>query len=155
VSNKLAEQIELELEQLNHLFVLYRTLLDRGQREFLDEIETAALGAMLHSFYNGVENVFKNIARELDAVLPRREFWHTELLEAMAVPGARRPAVISHELRDRLKDYLQFRHVFRSAYAFVLRWDKMAPLAAQFEPTLRLLQAELKAFVRRIDSRTD
>ena len=70
---------------------------------------------MLHSFYNGVENIFKRIALELDGQLPNSRTWHRDLLNAMARPGPSRRAVISEELRDHLNEYLNFRHVFRSA----------------------------------------
>jgi len=36
-----------------------------------DPIETPALGAMLHGFYNGVENIFKRVAVHCDGGPPR------------------------------------------------------------------------------------
>jgi len=102
---------------------------------------------MLHSFYNGVENIFKRIALELEGEVPAGSSWHSELLDRMARSTGSLPPVISGELRDTLKKYLQFRHVFRSAYSFLLRWDKMAPLALDCETTLRKLEAELAAFL--------
>lgn len=61
---------------------------------------------MLHSFYTGVENIFKRIAVEIDNNLPGGAFWHSELLDLMMQPGASRPPVISVDLRARLKEYL-------------------------------------------------
>jgi hypothetical protein len=52
---------------------------------------------------------------------------NSTLLKSMASPGARRDAVISLAMASRLKDYLEFRHVFRSIYTFLLTWDRMAP----------------------------
>lgn len=45
-------------------------------------------------------------------------------------------------------EYLEFRHVFRQAYSFQLRWDKMSPLVLGCEETLRQLEAELDVFLR-------
>jgi len=59
----------------------------------------------------------------------------------------RNPA-ISVELRAHLREYLEFRHVFRQAYAFQLRWEKMRALVLGREETLRLLEAELERFLR-------
>ena len=53
---------------------------------------------MLHSFYTGVENIFKRIALEIDGELPSGDYWHRQLLERMTEPGMSRPAVISAEL---------------------------------------------------------
>lgn len=147
MSASLREQVRFQVEQLKRLLDLYQPLLSRGAKSDLEAIEAASVGAMLHSFYNGAENIFKSIARQVDGGLPGGEFWHTELLDAMAQPRPHRPAVISAGLCEQLKDYLQFRHVFRSAYVFVLRWDKMAPLATEAESVLKRLESELHTFL--------
>src|SRR3989442_1331963 len=116
VSDKLRRQIAGELDQLNRLIDIHRALLDQCALVPPSPIETSALGAMLHSFYNGIENIFKRIALELDGELPDSGTWHRDLLEAMARSTSRRPAVLSQSLEARLKEYLNFRHVFRSAY---------------------------------------
>ncbi len=65
----------------------------------------------------------------------------------MKVPGRARPAVVSGELAERLDDYLQFRHLFRHAYSFDLRWDSMNTLVLGCEETLRRLERELDQFL--------
>jgi hypothetical protein len=57
--------------------------------------------------------------------------------------------VISQSLRETLGDYLDFRHFFRQAYAFQVRWDKMAPLVAGCGETLGRLHDEIEAFLER------
>ena len=146
--DRLRSQIQFEREQLNRLVQLYHPLLARGAGEGLSDIETASVGAMLHSFYNGVESIFKRIALEVDGSLPHGDSWHKELLERMAQPGPARPSVISADLCQRLKVYLHFRHFFRSAYVLVLQWDKIAPLATGLEGTLRALESELDKLLR-------
>ena len=84
---------------------------------------------------------------ELDGDLPKSEFWHRQLLDNMAYPGPARRAVISASLRDDLRVYLYFRHVFRQAYTFELRWEKMAGLVERCENTLRQLELELETFL--------
>ena len=53
--------------------------------------DKAAIGAFLHSFYNGIENILKHLAREIDQNVPTGEGWHRALLQRMsvAVPGIR------------------------------------------------------------------
>jgi len=148
VWDRLRKQVVVEREQLNRLLEVHRPLLVRCATTTPNDIELSALAAMLHSFYTGIENIFKRIAVEIDGALPHGESWHRELLDAMRRPSAARPAVISAPLRDRLREYLEFRHVFRQAYAFQLRWDKMSPLVQGCEKTLRQLEAELEAFLR-------
>ncbi len=102
---------------------------------------------MLNSFYNGVENIFKRVCVELGDPLPEGESWHKELLDGMAQATSRRKAAISDALRGRLKEYMEFRHFFRHAYVFTLRWDRMKPLVLRCEETLRQLEIELDSFL--------
>ncbi len=148
MSDRLRKQIAVELQQLNLLLDVHRPLLVKCASEAPNEIEIWALAALLHSFYTGIENIFKRIVLESGDALPAGESWHRELLDAMLDPGATRAGVISQALRDRLREYLRFRHVFRQAYLFQLRWDKMSSLVLGCEETLRLLETELEDFLR-------
>lgn len=145
---KLQKQIEVEFEQLNHLIETHRPLLIKCTTEIPNAIEISALAAMLHSFYTGIENVFKRISIELDQTLPGGEFWHRDLLNSMTRTSEKHGPVISETLCGQLMEYLQFRHVFRQAYAFQLRWEKMSHLVHSSEQTLRQLETELNTFLQ-------
>ena len=71
----------------------------------------------------------------------------------MAEATTAHPAIISESLRDHLRGYLTFRHVFRHAYSFELRWSKMAPLALEVDETLRRLEEDLDHFTLDMDLR--
>jgi hypothetical protein len=146
VWDKLQKQAAVEIEQLNHLLETHRPLLSKCESIKPDSIEISALAAMLHAFYTGIENILRRVTLELDGEPPKGEFWHRQLLDNMAHPGPARPAVISAPLRDVLRDYLYFRHVFRQAYTFELRWEKMAGLVEGCENTLHQLELELNTF---------
>ncbi len=154
VSDKLRKQIAVELQQLNHLLDVHRPLLGKCVNEAPNEIEISALAAMLHSFYTGIENIFKRIVLESGGVLPSGEAWHRELLDMMSFPVQTSPAVITTPFRDRLREYLRFRHVFRQAYSFELHWNKMTSLVLGCEETLRLLEAELGNLLNAGDKET-
>ena len=144
--DRLHKQLAVELEQLRQLIEMHRPLLTKCRSVAPDPIERSALAAMLHSFYTGVENIFKRVAVEIDGALPEGESWHRELLDAMTRPSTGRREVISLPFRDLLREYLHFRHVFRQAYSFQLRWEKMAHLVLATEENLRRLGAELDNF---------
>lgn len=146
--DRLRKQIAVERKQINRLIDVHRSLLVKCASATPDGIEISALAAMLHAFYTGIENIFKRVTVELGATLPRGEFWYRELLDAMTLSTEVRPAVISMSLRDRLKEHLDFRHFFRQAYTFQLRWEKMSPLVLDCEKTLRLLESELDIFMQ-------
>lgn len=142
------QQVEVEIAQLSQLFEAYHPLVAKSATLPPNFIELSAPATMLHSFYTGVENIFKRIAIEIDNSLPTGAFWHSELLDAMMVSNSVRPALISSELRSRLKEYLNFRHVFRQSYSFNLHWDKMSHLVLECEETWRQLEIELNSFFK-------
>lgn len=144
--DKLRKQVTVEIEQLNRLLQIHQPLLDKCKNTKPDPIELSALAAMLHAFYTGIENILKRVVVELDGDSPKGEFWHRQLLDKIAQPSPIRSAVISAHLKDVLRKYLYFRHVFRQAYTFELRWEKMSELVLECENTLRELEVELKAF---------
>lgn len=146
MQDKLQKQVTVELEQLNFLLQTHHPLLSKCENKNPDPIELSALAAMLHAFYTGIENILRRVAVELDGEPPKGEFWHRQLLDSMARPTPVRPAVISPALRDSLRVYLYFRHVFRQAYTFELRWEKMTGLVQECERILRQCEIELNSF---------
>jgi hypothetical protein len=118
-------------------------------------VELAALATVLHSFYNGSEGIFLNIARLLDGHMPDETRWHRALLAQMARPAAARPAVLSADLETRLTDYLAFRHYFRHAYAFTLDWARMESLVDELPRVHEALRGELGAFLQFLAARPE
>jgi hypothetical protein len=151
---ELREEIELERTAIRQELATMADLCHQVSVRPPDEIEIRALGAMLHSLYNGIEGTFKRVALHLDGGIPSGGDWHTLLLDAMTARNATRPAVISTTLAERLRDYLKFRHVFRHAYFFDLRWPKMAPLVLDCATVLTVFEQEIDAFVRTMDAQT-
>jgi len=146
--DKFRKQQATEREQLQRLVFGMHGLLAQCRTTDPTEIELSALAALLHSFYTGVENIFKRVAVELDGEPVRGDSWHRELLLRMKSPTANRPALLSGELHDSLNEYLRFRHVFRNAYSFDLDWHKMAPLVLRLEETFAMLERALNEFVK-------
>ncbi len=146
--DKFRKQQATDREQLQRLLSGIHGLLTKGRDPAPTEIELSALAATLHSFYTGVENIFKRVAVELDCEPVRGDAWHRELLLRMKTPNARRPALLSEELHDTLNEYLRFRHAFRNAYSFDLDWRKMSPLVLRLEATLQKLESTLDDFLK-------
>ena len=147
MSDRLAAQIEVAFEQLEKLLGTYRSLVERCETARPDDVELAALAAMLHSFYNGVENLLKRIAVENAEDLPQGDTWHRQLLDQMGSETEARPQVIDSELQSRLHLYLAFRHVFRHSYTFDLQWEKMRELVLHCDETLGLLRNSVQGLL--------
>ena len=83
---------------------------------------------MLHSYYNGIENILLLIAKGIDSNVPNSGKWHSELLNSMFNKTEKRNALFTDELQEALTDYMNFRHFFRHSYGYSLKWEKAAPL---------------------------
>lgn len=152
MSAELRGQIEVERRQLHRLLETHARLLAkcRGGEPTVDEL--AALAAILHAFYNGVENIFKRVAVTLNGGRPRGPFWHAELIEAVSEAKPHRPALLSESLSETLQEYLDFRHVFRQAYSFELRWEKMKHLVLGLDAVVRRLEHEIDTFLAHLEN---
>ena len=84
-----------------------------------------ALAGVLHSFYNGVENICLSIAEDFDKEALAGWDWHKNLLDQIAKETENRKPLIPVDMAIQLKGYLSFRHFFRHAYCDRLKWDKM------------------------------
>ena len=148
MSDRLSKQVAVEFEQLNRLIEVHRPLLDKCENFPPTEIELSALAAMLHSFYTGIENIFKRVCIELGRTLPTGAAWHRELLVSMSEPNDLPGPVISPDLGRRLEEYLKFRHVFRQAYSFQLQWEKLSTLVFGCEDVLRSFEEKVNKFLK-------
>ena len=117
---KTREKIEAELENIERVLA---DLPDQERLEKLSTLELAGVAALLHNFYNGIENVFKQLVISKGLNIPQGPSWHVELIE-MCVKNK----IISRATSDALKEYLSFRHFFSHAYSFDVDEERIAPL---------------------------
>jgi hypothetical protein len=146
------EDIELEIKRIEKLLKDYEPLLKRTEAQRPDIIEIGSLAMLLHSFYNGLENMFTRIARKVDGQLPEGEGWHRQLLRQMASETERRKLVVLSEgtCQD-LEEYLGFRHFSRHAYAFDLDWELMEDLVERLSAVKQRVLDEIRSFISKLD----
>ena len=58
LAEKVISQVEFEIGQIDQLFESYAGLLEQVQKNIPDLVEVTAVASVLHSFYNGLENIF-------------------------------------------------------------------------------------------------
>lgn len=132
----LAQRIDAELENIDG--VLER-LPPAASLPDLSELELAGVVALVHSFYNGVENIIKQVARARRLPLPTGEAWHRDLIESVYRAG-----IISEETWTGIKEFLAFRHFFAHAYAFDTDPERLEPLVAKLPACYRAFRKDLE-----------
>lgn len=137
------------MRQIDQLLERYAPLLEQVQHRPPDLTATAALAAVLHSFYTGVEHIFLIIAKRFDQHTPAGSAWHRELLVQMSTATPQRTAIVSPTLAQELAAYLAFRHFFRHAYAVLLDWRRMEAIVGTLPDVWARAKMELTAFLDR------
>ncbi len=128
-------RIEAEREALDRILASLST---GRPLSSLNELELAGTAALLHNFYNGLENILKQVIRYRELVLPEGESWHRDLLLI-----ATEQKIISQKVAESLKRFLAFRHFFSHAYALDLYPEKMEPLAADAANVFSLFMKDI------------
>jgi len=152
LTEQVLAQITFEIEQVDHLLTIYADLLERIPQRASDPVELAAGASVLHSFYNGLENIFLVIAQRLDQQVPDGLQWHRDLLVQMTRETATRDSVISVDLARQLTDYLGFRHFYRHSYSFFLEWSKLSRLVAPLPEVWTRVKEELHDFLNSLSA---
>jgi uncharacterized protein YutE (UPF0331/DUF86 family) len=119
---ELRERVAAETENIEEVLSLMPSA---EALRTLSDLELAGAAALIHSFYNGVENILKQLVSALGADLPQGPSWHKDLVEL-----ARRHDVLSAESHVEIRTYVAFRHFFAHGYAFNVDPERIAPLVA-------------------------
>lgn len=105
----------------------------------LSILELAGVGALLHNFYNGVENILKQVFQSKLLPIPQGESCHRDLLLTATEKG-----IFSAGLLDDLKRYLAFRHFFGHGYVLKLSPEPMEPLVRDAESVFKRFKDEIE-----------
>lgn len=136
----------------------YESLLDdiedidegpRGPEKWKD---VEAMANRIETLYSCFERIFKRIARKIDGMDFRGESWHKDLLNRMSQDTDDRPAVIHDETKERLMEFLKFRHYVRKNYVQFVEWDEMVGLVESYPRIYSQVQGHLDDFVSKLEN---
>jgi len=133
--SRLRDRIDAELENIESSLVLLPTA---EQLPYLSPLEQAGVAGLLHSFYNGVENILKQIVLDRGLCLPDGPSWHRDLLLLSA-----EQALLPANVVEKLKVYMAFRHFVSHAYVLDIDPARMEPLVADLHDVFDLLRSSI------------
>ena len=149
----LKADIQDEISKLQRVVDEFRPFLPKLELSDHEVVsyDKMVVGYLLHSFYNGCENIFRSVARFFEnEVTP--DSWHRDLLQRMKLDvGGYRPRLISEDVYRLLDDFRGFRHRFRHSYSFELDWEREKVVARKLERTWKLFQQDVEEFVRALE----
>lgn len=136
------EQVEAEFENIE------RTLTEIPEPESLSglsNLELAGLAALIHNFYNGIENILKQIITAAGKKLPDGPSWHQDLINTAILSD-----IISESVAKKLRQYLAFRHFFSHGYSFELEPKRMSNLVNDIRPVFFHFRDEINKSLENI-----
>jgi uncharacterized protein YutE (UPF0331/DUF86 family) len=144
MDNKLKRRIAAEEENINIALAALKRV---ARKRTKTDIELAAMGTFLSNIYKGIENIFKQLLTAKGKEVVNSGNWHKGLIKSAVKNG-----IISDALAVKLYAYLGFRHFFIHGYGFMLKWDRMKPLASNIDELWRDIKTCISEFVSKINN---
>lgn len=132
------ERIEAEYEAIEKTLIT----LPKKALSQLSELELAGVATLLNNFYNGIENILKQIFQKQSIKLPDGPSWHQNL-----ILSALQENIISENLANDIKKYLSFRHFTAHGYAFNLNPERLEKLTDNILEVFNNFKTEINKII--------
>ena len=147
MDNSIIQKITFEIEQIDENMDASQPLLDLCKTKEPDFVEKCGIAMILHSFYNGIENILLIIIKNTDSNLPNGLKWHKDLLYKAFEQTENRSKIFREELKMSLNEYLRFRHFVRHAYGFQFKWEDMKAILFDVKSVWEKVKEDIKLFL--------
>jgi len=140
-------KIEYEIFRIDKQITDAKPLLDLCKIKEPDFVEITATAQILHSFYNGIESVIMLFIKNSGEKLPNDIHWHKTLFEMAFGKNSKNIKIINDDIKEKIEDYLSFRHFIRHSYSSELKWNEMAPLVKVLDETWKIIKSNFEMFI--------
>lgn len=147
--NLLKAEIETQIKEIEKIFL---EIEDRKKGASRSKVKLESLAYKLHNLYCAFEDLFKIVARYFENQVEDISRFHKEFLKRMSisVEGVR-PALLSEEVFKLLDELRAFRHYFRHAYSYELRYERLKPVIEAACKLRELYRKDIDRFLREIE----
>lgn len=147
--NLLKAQIKAQIEEIKKI---YNEIEDREKQAKENKVILESLGYKLHNLYCAFEDLFKIVAQFFENQVEDLARYHKELLRrlSLSIEGVR-PALISEESYKELDELRAFRHFFRHAYSYELKYEKIISPLQSANKLKNLYQKDISQFLATIE----
>ncbi|EKD29125.1 MAG: hypothetical protein ACD_79C00053G0006 [uncultured bacterium] len=109
----------------------------------LSFLEIGGVANLIHNFYNGIENILKQILKDKNISVPEGSSWHRDLIYLSSSEFC-----LSENTKENLTKYLSFRHFFVHNYSIDLDPHEIEPLVKLTEITFTIFKNEIESFLK-------
>jgi len=147
LDSKLKTKVLFEISQIDKLFCDSKPLFDLCKIREPNFIELSAAAMVLQSFYNGIENILIMIIKHYEGQLPNSNKWHMELIDKAFESDSGRGVIFTDDIKEKLEEYMKFRHFARHAYGFLLKWEKIEILMNEIDSFWKTVKENINKFL--------
>ncbi|TYB31253.1 MAG: hypothetical protein FXF47_05095 [Candidatus Mcinerneyibacterium aminivorans] len=138
------EKINIEIKNIDNLIKEMEPLFLKIQSEdTFNSTELYAAAAFLHSFYNGIEKILKIISKDHYSKNITGKKWHKNLLLFA------KDRILKKSSINLLEDYMGFRHFFRHAYTFQIKYKYIKKLIYPLQKRWENIKKEIRTFCKK------
>ena len=135
----ISEKVDAEFENIIQTLNEIKKIKDVHK---LSSIELGGLAAFIHNFYNGVENILKQILKYKNVPIPNSPSWHKDLVSIASSNN-----ILSEKTFLSLQNFISFRHFFIHGYAVKLDPEQLVPLVESAESTFKDFNKEILSYI--------
>ena len=137
----LKKKIDVEFQSIQIVIDKLKKIRDLNN---LSEFEIAGVAAYIHNFYNGMENILKQILKDRNIAIPDGSSWHRDLVYISSSNF-----FLSKTTEVNLIKYLSFRHYFVHNYAIDLDAIELELLVQNIGHVFDLFKNEILAYIEK------
>ena len=138
---EIPDEIPAEKEQIEIVVFHLKSVLILSDKSV---IELAAIGAFIHNFYNGSENILKQTFKLNGITFQKLPNWHKALINKAVAEN-----IITDKLANILFEFLSFRHYFVHGYGHMLKEEQLLALAGNLTDIWNDFYCQIEKYYRK------